>query len=76
MRPTNRLDVTRARTPEVSRDSTTLCHAGVTARGPPAVARGALRVLDLLGCDGLGDAGMHCSFLSIESCFSTAIRMN
>jgi hypothetical protein len=44
--------------------------------GPPALARCAVGVLDLLGCDGLGDAGMHCSFLSIESCFSTAIRMN
>jgi len=76
MRPTNRLDVTLARTPEVSRESATLRHAGVVAGGPPAFARGPERVLDLLGCDGLGDAGMHCSFLSIESCFSTAIRMN
>jgi hypothetical protein len=76
MRPTNRLDVTLARTPKVSRDSATLRHAGVAAGGLPALARGALGVLDLLGCDGLGDAGMHCSFLSIESCFSTAIRMN
>jgi hypothetical protein len=76
MRPTNRLDVTLARTPEVSRDSASLGHATVALDGPPALARGALGVLDLLGCDGLGDAGMHCSFLSIESCFSTAIRMN
>jgi len=33
-------------------------------------------VLDTLRGNGFEDGGMHCSFLSIESCFSTAIRMN
>jgi hypothetical protein len=62
--------------PEVSRDSATLRDAGVALGGPATLARRAVGVLDLLRCDSLGDAGMHCSFLSIESCFSTAIRMN
>jgi hypothetical protein len=63
--------------PEVSREAATICDTGVVgAVGPPALARRSPGVLDLLLRDGLGDVGMHCSFLSIESCFSTAIRMN
>jgi hypothetical protein len=39
-------------------------------------AGGPLGVLDPLGDDCLGDGGMHCSSFSIESWFSTAIRMS
>jgi hypothetical protein len=63
--------------PEVSREPAALRHAGVVAFvGPPALAGDAPGVCDLLGCDCLRDAGLHGDFLSIESCFSTAIRMN
>jgi hypothetical protein len=72
----NRLDVTLARMPEVSRETATLCHAAGRLGGQPALAGGSPGVFDLLGCDSLGDVGVHCSSLSIESCFSTAIRMN
>jgi hypothetical protein len=62
---------------EISREAAT---APATLAGdlgrPPLLAGGPLGVLDVLCGDGLEDAGMHCSFLSIESCFSTAIRMN
>jgi hypothetical protein len=50
----NRLDVTLARTPKVSREPATLCHADVVeAAGPPALARRSPDVLDLLFRDGL-----------------------
>jgi hypothetical protein len=63
--------------PEVSREPAPLRHAGLVGLiGPPALAGDAPGVCDLLGCDGLRDAGLHGVFLSIESCFSTAIRMN
>jgi hypothetical protein len=62
---------------EVSREPSTGC----PARPDDAVrdlllARGALEVLDVLACDCLRDGGVHCSSLSIESWFSTAIRMS
>jgi hypothetical protein len=64
--------------PEVSREPSPdrLPGVGDEVGGTPAVARETPRIFDLLGCDGLGDVGMHCPFLSIESCFATAIRMN
>jgi len=63
---------------EVSRDAATapltrllieLGHEAMLARGP-------LRVLDPLGYEGLPDGGMHCPFLSVESGFSTEVRVN
>jgi hypothetical protein len=63
--------------PEVSREPAALRHAGVVDLvDPPALAGDAPGVCDLLRCDCLGDAGLHGLSLSIESCFSTAIRMN
>lgn len=61
---------------EVSREASTACAAGLTRElgGLVLLARGALEVLDVLGCDGLGDGGMHSAFLSALE--STAIRMS
>jgi len=62
---------------EVSREASTGCTAGLDdAIRDLLLARGALEVLDVLVCDCLGDGGVHCSSLSIESWFSTAIRMS
>jgi hypothetical protein len=44
--------------------------------GDLLLARGPLGVLDPLADDCLRDGGVHCSSLSIESWFSTAIRMS
>jgi len=62
--------------PEVSREAATQCPAAGRLGGKPALAGGSNGVFDLLVCDSLGDVGVHCPSLSIESCFSTAIRMN
>jgi hypothetical protein len=43
---------------------------------PPTFAGGPMRVFDVLVGDGLRDVGVHSGFLSLESCFSTWIRMN
>jgi hypothetical protein len=70
MRPMNRLEVTLVRMWEVSREASTTCGAVFTLElgGCALLERESLRVLNVLGRDGLGDGGMHCSFLSIESC--------
>jgi hypothetical protein len=62
---------------EVSREASTVCPARVEGgAGRLLLERRALEVFDMLVCDGLGDGGVHCSSLSIESWFSTAIRMS
>ncbi len=75
MRPTKRLEVTLARIGEVSREASTACPAGVTLDfgGHALLAGGPLKVLDVLGCENLGDGGVHCSLLLSES---TAIRVS
>jgi hypothetical protein len=64
---------------EVSREASTACAAGLTRElGRPALfACGPLEVLDMLVCDGLGDGGVHGSFLSSWSTLeSTSIRVS
>jgi hypothetical protein len=62
---------------EVSREASTGCPARLEdGAGGLLLAGGTPEVLDVLGCDGLRDGGVHCSFLSIESRLSTAVRMN
>ena len=72
----NRLEVTLVRMWEVSREAATACSAGLTLvlGGLGLLAGGALEVLDVLACDGLGDGGMHSAFLSALE--STGIRMS
>jgi hypothetical protein len=63
---------------EVSREPATNLRPGAVAEvgDPSTLAREPLGFLDFLVDDGLGDGGMHCSLLLIESGCSTAIRMN
>jgi hypothetical protein len=62
---------------EVSREASTGCPAGLDDVVRDLLfAGGPVGVLDPLGDDCLGDGGVHCSSLSIESWFSTAIRMS
>jgi hypothetical protein len=45
--------------------------------GLAVLAGGSVEVLDVLGCDGFGDGGVHGSFLSSWSTLeSTAMRMS
>jgi len=44
--------------------------------GETMLPRNSLGLFHPLGDDGLVNGGMHCPFLSVESCFSTAIRMD
>ncbi|HEY1515002.1 MAG TPA: hypothetical protein VGF91_01205 [Solirubrobacteraceae bacterium] len=61
---------------EVSREAATAGATGLTLElgGLVLFAGGALEVLDVLVCDGLGDGGMHSAFLSALE--STAVRMS
>jgi hypothetical protein len=62
---------------EVSREAATGSTAGFDdAMCDLLFAGGPLGVLDFLGDNCLGDVGVHWSSLSIESWFSTAIRMS
>jgi hypothetical protein len=63
---------------EVSRDTATAPRTRLLGElgGVPMLARGSLRVLNPLRDEGLIDGGVHCPFLSVESGFSTAIRVN
>jgi hypothetical protein len=60
---------------EVSPEASTARRVVELSGLSPAVG-GSPEIVDLLCGNCLGDAGVHCSSLSIESCFCTAIRMN
>jgi hypothetical protein len=63
---------------EVSREASTLERTGGSGQlcGESELVGGSPGVLDVLGCNGMGDGGVHSASLSIESCSATAIRMN
>jgi hypothetical protein len=63
---------------EVSREASTAGGSGDAGDlgGEAVFVGGSPGVGDVLLCNCLGDAGVHCSSLSIESCSATAKRMN
>jgi hypothetical protein len=60
---------------EVSREASTWVGSGDLGREPLLIG-GPSGIGNLLFGNGLGDGGVHCSSLSMESWSATAIRMN